>query len=101
MDAERSDSVAKYLELQQAMEAELGSATTGEATRPPVRERVEVRGAQAVLDRWWYGAQETTRITFFEYDNLAVEVTCHGIPDDELYRVIEGLRLVAVGGPAG
>lgn len=66
-----------------------------------VRERIKMRGRSAVLDQWWFGSQETTRVMFFENDGLAVEISSHGIADDDLYRIIEGLQLVAVGGPNG
>jgi hypothetical protein len=66
---------------------------------PVERSRIEVRGVPAVLDRWSWGEQHVTRIAFLEHDNLAVDVTSHGVPEEELLDLVEGLQLVAVGGP--
>ena len=65
------------------------------------RERIQVRGVEAVHDRAVDGDTSVSRLVFFEHDNLAVEVLAQNVTDDDLYRIIEGLHLVAVGGPSG
>lgn len=67
----------------------------------PSRERIQLRGVEVVHDRAVDGDTSVSRLVFFDYDNLAVEVLAENVPDDELYRIVEGLRLVAVGGPSG
>lgn len=69
---------------------------------PVGRQRIEVRGVRAVHDRAVTpDGDEVSAVRFFDYDNLHVVVTAHNVADDELYRIIEGLQLVAVGGPNG
>lgn len=67
----------------------------------PSRERIQLRGVEVVHDRAVGGDTSVSRLVFFEYDNLAVEVRAQNVPDEELYRIVEGLQLVADGGPTG
>ncbi|HMS88449.1 MAG TPA: hypothetical protein PKE56_08410 [Acidimicrobiales bacterium] len=66
---------------------------------PVERTRIKVRGVPAVLDHWAYGDARYVRVAFLDYDTLAVEVTAHGLSDDDVLRIVEELELVAVGGP--
>src|SRR5690606_26797355 len=68
---------------------------------PIRRQRVQLRGVEVVHDSATDGDRSVTRLVFFDYADLAVEVLAHNVPDDELYRIVEGLQLVAVGASHG
>src|SRR5690606_30879444 len=49
----------------------------------PSRERILLRGVEVVHDRAVEGDTSVSRLVFFDYDNLAVEVLAQNVPDDE------------------